>query len=149
MTKYTLGFMFSENKDDVLLIRKAKPDWQAGKLNGLGGHLEPGESWVEGMIREFREEAHLDTTAEDWKSFGYLAGAEFSIRLFYAVSNDIYKARSTTAEAVRITRVEDIHKVAVVPHIQWLVPLAQQGTYVVNGIYMPDMPKVMERYDDV
>jgi hypothetical protein len=31
------GFLFRNNDTEVALIRKNKPDWQKGKLNGIGG----------------------------------------------------------------------------------------------------------------
>ena len=34
--KYVAGFMFSEDRRLVALIRKSKPEWQKGKLNGIG-----------------------------------------------------------------------------------------------------------------
>ena len=53
---YVAGFLFSPDRSRVLLIRKNRPAWQAGKLNGLGGKIEPGETPPQAMRREFREE---------------------------------------------------------------------------------------------
>ena len=36
--QYVCGFLFSRDRARVLLIRKRRPAWQAGKLNGLGGN---------------------------------------------------------------------------------------------------------------
>ena len=38
--KYVVGFAFNKEKTKVLLIKKTKPDWQAGQLNGIGGKIE-------------------------------------------------------------------------------------------------------------
>lgn len=57
MTVYTCAFAF--HKNNVLLIRKAKPDWQAGLLNGIGGKVEDGESIFQATVREFKEETGL------------------------------------------------------------------------------------------
>lgn len=42
MKKYVLGFMFSteDRGQKVALIKKLKPKWQAGLLNGIGGKIE-------------------------------------------------------------------------------------------------------------
>jgi 8-oxo-dGTP diphosphatase len=58
VTQYVLGFLFhgAPLARRVALIRKAKPDFQRGKLNGIGGKIEPGESAYEAQIREFKEE---------------------------------------------------------------------------------------------
>jgi 8-oxo-dGTP pyrophosphatase MutT (NUDIX family) len=34
----------STRQIEVLLIEKQKPAWQRGKLNGVGGKIEPGEN---------------------------------------------------------------------------------------------------------
>jgi 8-oxo-dGTP pyrophosphatase MutT (NUDIX family) len=63
-----------DDDDRVALIRKARPPWQAGLLNGVGGKIEP-EDWspffvhdmpapepvaLRAMRREFREETGVD-----------------------------------------------------------------------------------------
>jgi len=59
---YTCGFLFW--RDEVLLVRKTRPDWQAGLLNGIGGKMERGEEPLPSMVREFREETGLLTSAD-------------------------------------------------------------------------------------
>lgn len=56
---YCLGFLFdtlSLSHGSVVLIEKKKPKFQRGKLNGVGGKVEPGETHFDAMIREFKEE---------------------------------------------------------------------------------------------
>jgi len=56
--------VFLTRGDEVLLLRGA-PDktlW-AGKYNGLGGHIEPGETPHQAAIREVEEEAGLTLAA--------------------------------------------------------------------------------------
>jgi 8-oxo-dGTP diphosphatase len=54
----TLSFLV--RGDEVLLLRLGtdRGDW-AGRLNGLGGHIEPGEDVLTSARREIREEAEL------------------------------------------------------------------------------------------
>jgi 8-oxo-dGTP pyrophosphatase MutT (NUDIX family) len=56
MRRYVLGFVFDRGFRHVLLICKTSPEWQAGRLNGLGGKIEPGETPLLAMERELREE---------------------------------------------------------------------------------------------
>ena len=64
MSMYVLGFIFS--KERVLLIQKAKPEWQAGKMNGIGGKLEKFETLHNAMQRECLEETGINIDAESW-----------------------------------------------------------------------------------
>ncbi len=58
----TLGYVLSSDRRQVLLIHRSTrhDDLHAGKYNGLGGKLLPGEDIVSGMCREISEEAGLE-----------------------------------------------------------------------------------------
>lgn len=83
MKTYVLGFCFSHNHDKVVLIEKSRPDWQKGRLNGVGGHVEPGETCACAMAREFREEAGCEDTL-DWEEFGCLKGDGWQVYLYHS-----------------------------------------------------------------
>ncbi|MNR71411.1 CTP pyrophosphohydrolase [compost metagenome] len=80
MQQYVLGFAFSG--DQVALILKARPAWQAGRLNGVGGKVEPGEQAQAAMAREFREETGVDTDAAEWLLFAVMNGPGFEVVCF-------------------------------------------------------------------
>jgi len=65
----TATLLFVIRDGHILLIHK-KRGLGAGKINGPGGRLEPGESPMEGAIREVREE--LLTTPEQVRFCGEL-----------------------------------------------------------------------------
>lgn len=70
-THYVLGFAFSPEGAAVLLIRKTKPRWQAGKLNGVGGHVEEFDGTSQAaMAREFVEETGIETAVDQWSMYG-------------------------------------------------------------------------------
>jgi 8-oxo-dGTP diphosphatase len=56
---WVVGFVF-KNRDEVTLVMKNRPEWQKGKLNGVGGKIEAGETSAQAMRREFKEEAGAD-----------------------------------------------------------------------------------------
>jgi len=82
VTEYVLGFCFNSSLTTILLIRKTHPAWQAGKLNGVGGKVEEGETPTQAMEREFREEACFETK-HGWVQFGSLRGDEWVVHLFH------------------------------------------------------------------
>lgn len=55
-----------EDGDRILLQNRVKKDWQGYTLPG--GHVEPGESFVDAVIREMKEETGL--TVEDLRLAG-------------------------------------------------------------------------------
>lgn len=72
--QYVAGFLFSRDLKNVMLIRKTKPAWQAGKLNAIGGKIEPGETEYGAMVREFEEETGIKHFG--WKPYAQLIGEE-------------------------------------------------------------------------
>ena len=56
---YVVGFLFNPDMTEVVLIKKNRPDWQKGLLNGVGGKIESGEDPITAMIREFKEETGI------------------------------------------------------------------------------------------
>lgn len=74
----TLAYVLDRTTDQVLLVRRnARPDDDHfGKVNGLGGKLEPDEGVTEGLRRELREEATIELTSlalrgtVTWTNFG-------------------------------------------------------------------------------
>lgn len=78
--RYVVGFVRDQNS--VLLVRKIKPDWQAGMLNGIGGKIEPGESAADAMVREFDEEVGAIIQPENWRLFAILTGGDYEVHFF-------------------------------------------------------------------
>lgn len=57
--KYTLGFAYCKETDEILMLNREKKPWM-GRWNGVGGKLDIGESPIDCIIRETMEEAGLD-----------------------------------------------------------------------------------------
>lgn len=118
---YVVGFLFKEKRSRVALIRKNRPDWQFGLLNGIGGKIEPGEAPDDAMVREFEEETGARTCA--WRKFAILT-ASFGAIHFYELANDSVQIRSATDEYVDWYVTSGVPYLKVVPNLKWLIPMA-------------------------
>jgi 8-oxo-dGTP diphosphatase len=128
--EYVLGFMFNDVMfDRVVLIRKNRPEWQAGKLNGVGGKIEPGETPEEAMRREFLEETSLDHRS--WHLFTTLTTVEgHVVHCFRArCGSDYWNMIRTVTDETVVTR--PVHELTLLqegrscmPNVAWLAPMA-------------------------
>lgn len=58
--KYVLIYAYNcDNPEKFIIIKKDRPQWQCGRYNLPGGHIENGESPEEAAIRELKEETGL------------------------------------------------------------------------------------------
>lgn len=133
-TLYTAGFLFSYDRERVALIRKLRGKWQAGKLNGIGGHAESGEQPIETQIREFWEETGCQVVA--WAPICRLSlQGQWEVNFFAAFGD--YPIRTMTDEAVDWYLVDEIlhGNHVIIPNLKWLLPMALQGD-VVADIYV-------------
>ncbi len=82
ITETTLCLIVQNNKALMMLRNKKKNDVHVNKYNGLGGHLEKGESKVKCVLREVYEEAGIHLTNYQYVgnvvflNFGYKKGKE-------------------------------------------------------------------------
>jgi 8-oxo-dGTP diphosphatase len=123
--EYVLGFRFRGGEHrEVALILKAKPDWQKGKLNGIGGKVEPTDEYGphQAMAREFMEETSVHTAWHEWRKFGTLRHAGEKIHLF--ASNGDCDIRQTTIERPGWYPVALLSMLPIMKNLKWLVPLA-------------------------
>lgn len=127
--KWVCGFLFNHRHSMVALIHKAKgPAPVVGKLNGIGGKIEPGEDAYYAMAREFREEAGVLVPAERWRQFAALdMRAQAGTVLFFeatATSFEFSNVRTVEREPVMWVEYNRLHLYNVVPNLHWLVPMA-------------------------
>lgn len=125
--EYVLGFCFMYYNAEVVLIRKNKPEWQRGLLNGVGGKIEPGESPKEAMLREWREETGSDVT--DWHHYVTMDFSGATVHVFKHHQPGRHAGylniTSATDEQVGIYSVaEALASPIVIPNLKWLIPMA-------------------------
>jgi 8-oxo-dGTP diphosphatase len=124
---YVVGFAFRNNGKEIALIRKNRPEWQQGLLNGVGGKIEPMESCVRAVAREFAEEAGRVVSFEDWRLFARITDYEQTWAVYFFVTFCVDWTITRTDEEVVWVKVKDVirGKIPTVPNLRWLVPLAR------------------------
>ena len=142
---------------DELLLLKGAPDkklW-AGKYNGLGGHVERGESVHAAAWREIREEAGIPVTGLLLRGVVTVAlEAEPGIGLFIftaaALSRDYTDSLEGTLEWVPISRVATLNTVEDLPRLVSVILSLPPGAPPFGGHYRydPNGRLVMEFFSE-
>lgn len=134
-TFYCCGFLFDREGKHVLLVRKNKPVWQAGRLNGIGGLVEEGESSLAAMKREFNEEAchgmRSRRIVPEWTPFATISVPEKAVVVdFWRATTDYqwmadrdFKP-TDTGEKLVLASTSGIEHRKPIPNLPWLIPLA-------------------------
>lgn len=128
---FVAGFAFPNSAPDrVYLIRKKKPDWQAGLLNGIGGKVEPCEAPAYAMAREFEEETGVKVPVDRWQRFAILD--DIDARGLTRARVHFFKTTllmgespvTTTEEQVDLFKADPVPK-DVIPNLKFLIPMAR------------------------
>ena len=130
MRNYVLAFMVNATKNQILLIKKKRPAFQAGKMNGIGGKIEGDETPVEAIIREVEEETGLKTTEYEWANFGEMRLPDGGkVHVFKTFRDDLENALSMTDEEVVVMDIDyNVLKPLVMPNLIWLIDVAMDNT---------------------
>lgn len=132
--EYTIGMLYTEDFQKVLLIKKTKPQWQAGNYNFPGGKVEPGEPPRISVSREFREETNLKIPSHVWKAVGSIYNGDSGYRVL--IFAGIYKPEihgetiSLTDELTAWYQCAFLPK-NIITNLNWLVPLG--ANYLAQG----------------
>ena len=122
MKRYVIGFLFDDFSGFLPRIRKNRPEWQAGKLNAPGGHIEEGETPLQAMTREFMEETGAMVT--DWTLFAVMFDPEFEVHCFFA-EGDVGECKTMTDERVFVVNPDHLPEYEHIDNLLWLIPMAQ------------------------
>jgi 8-oxo-dGTP diphosphatase len=140
----TLCFLIVEEK--ILLIRK-KRGLGAGKINGPGGRIEPGEEPHECAVRETSEEVGLIPTSVHRRGELHFEFAEgYSLHCTVFVANEYTGELVETDEALPIwTPLDSIpYEEMWADDIHWLPGMIQGGTFC--GYFHFDGEKMLSKH---
>ena len=142
-----VGFLFSKEKKEVVLIRKTHPEWQKDKWNGVGGHVKQEfkdgiliiEHYDKAMEREFEEETGVLIDAEKWEQFLIMEGADWLVVCFKSFSDqpwqDTILHKLTDEEPVWCDITCGLPS-GMISNLKWLIPVALDetfGPYTIEG----------------
>lgn len=133
MNKYVVGFLFDSDNNAVCLIKKNRPLWQKGRLNGVGGHIEDGESPKVAMTREFGEEAGERNI--DWRQFLLVTGSGYELYCFTAKSDgkSLKNIHSVTDEIIGWYPIDSLPD-NILPNMKWIIPMANYKLEITGTI---------------
>jgi len=136
--------VFLTHQDDVLLLRGApsKRLWP-NRLNGVGGHVEPGEDVRAAALREVREETGLDVPHLDLRAIVHISGSPGAT----GVINFVFRGDAPTKQVVHSAEgdlvwlpVRQLPWAELVDDLRLLLPLVLDSNRkaIVFGSYVPD-----------
>lgn len=123
MTRCTIGILFADELKTILLIKKIKPQWQAGRYNFPGGHIEIGETPFQCIAREFKEETTLEI--DRWKHIGRIEGKDYEVEILTATMEQNYGlVKATTPEIPQWFFVDNL-PFNIISNVSWLIQFAR------------------------
>jgi 8-oxo-dGTP diphosphatase len=119
--RYVLALLYTADRRQVVLMRRTRPAWQAGRVNALGGALMEGELPGVAARREVLEECGVDVV--EWTAVLVWEDAEYRMHVMRAVSERARGARTMEDQEVFLADVDAL-PANVIDNLRWLVPLA-------------------------
>ena len=118
---YVLALLFTADRGRLVLVRKTRPAWQAGRVNALGGKLAAGESPLDAARREVEEEAGV--RVDEWEEFLVWEDPVYRMHALRAFSDAALGARTAEDQEVFLAAVDSLPP-NLIDNLRWLVPLA-------------------------
>ena len=129
--EYVLGFAFNTKKTHIVLIEKDRPEWQKGKLNGVGGKIDPEDNSPRtAMVREFKEETGIITQENDWHNYSVMdcgndiMGGESRLHIFRYFGDDILNCKTQESEIIRVIPISMVYNFPLITKVNYMIPLA-------------------------
>lgn len=120
---YVLALLFTADAERVVLMRRTRPAWQAGRVNALGGKLMAGETPADAARREVMEETGVDVPAGEWEELLVWEDPVYRMHVVRAFCEQAEDARTAEDQEVFLAPVSAL-PVNVIGNLRWVVPLA-------------------------
>ena len=121
--QYVAGLMFSEDRTKVAMVLKAKPAWQCGLFNAIGGKIEEGEDPATAMAREFLEETGVITLPSEWEYLTLMDGSWGQVYFYRMFDDRVLNVQTMEEEVIQLVDTLELPK-NIIGNIRWMVPLA-------------------------
>ncbi len=131
-----------DSRDRVALVRKNKPTWQAGRLNGIGGGIEANERPIDAMTREWFEETY--NWHSEWERFAEIRFPETIVHFFKANVPELpeFPAINDIGEKLEVWDFSIVVRNSlVIPNLKWLLPMAFEDPDAKHALLLPIEPK--------
>jgi 8-oxo-dGTP diphosphatase len=110
-------------KNVALILKQGGPPCVRGNWNGIGGKIDPGETPVQAMAREFHEETGVALSEDYWRQFAVLHADNYDLFFFVADSDSVTCCRTMEQERVQLFPVEEAIRIINLMHnIRWMIP---------------------------
>lgn len=125
--QYVVGLCFDPTYNMVaMVLKRSGPPCVIGNWNGVGGKIDPGETPVQAMAREFREETGVQVPEEDWNQFAVLNANDYDLHFFQAATPEVFGVRTVEREEIRLWLGRDIIAESNLMHnMRWMIPFLQ------------------------
>ena len=120
---YVLALLFTPDRRRVVLMRKTRPAWQAGRVNALGGKLAAGERAADAARREVREEAGVDVDDSAWEEFLVWDDPVYRMHAVRAFHDAATRAHTAEDQEVFLADTDALPP-NLIDNLRWLIPLA-------------------------
>jgi 8-oxo-dGTP diphosphatase len=122
MKHYVLGLIFDNTKQNILLVRKNRPDWMKGYYNGVGGKIKLDETPIQAMCREGIEETAFSHSWVHTITFVCPGGTVYVFTAISGMSNDIYftQVEDEKLEVFNLKNLPD----KLMHNLKWIIPLS-------------------------
>ena len=122
MQHYVLTFCGTENC--FIALEKEKPEWQKGRINLVGGKVEPGESPKDAALREFQEETGIAPhRAEYYGEIFHNNGMIHVYKIWYAGNQQILPTDYEQPFWTNLQELLHFDNRPLIPNLQVIIPL--------------------------